>query len=68
MSFTVYSPEVGLSFKGPSFSTGAEQVTADIQNQVLAATVFETMNTCEKMVGLTYYSGNGVNFGVKKMR
>ena len=66
LSFTVYSSEAGLNFKGPSFSTGAEQVTPDIQNQVLAATVFETMNTCEKMVGLTYYSGNGVNFGVKK--
>jgi hypothetical protein len=66
LSFAVYSKDVGLSFKGPSFSTGAEQVTADIQNQVLSATVFETMNTCEKMVGLTYYSGNGVNFGVKK--
>ena len=66
LSFTVYSAEAGLNFKGPSFSTGAEQVTADIQNQVLAATVFETMNTCEKMVGLTYYSGNGVNFGVKQ--
>jgi hypothetical protein len=66
LSFAVYSKEAGLNFKGPSFSTGAEQVTADIQNQVLSATVFETMNTCEKMVGLTYYSGNGVNFGVKK--
>jgi len=66
LSFTVYSKEAGLSFKGPSFSTGAEQVTADIQNQVLSATVFETMNTCEKMVGLEQYSGNGVTFGVKK--
>jgi hypothetical protein len=66
LSFAVYSKEAGLDFKGPSFSTGAEQVTVDIQNQVLSATVFETMNTCEKMVGLTYYSGNGVNFGVKK--
>jgi hypothetical protein len=66
LSFAVYSKEAGLNFKGPSFSTGAEQVTADIQNQVLSATVFETMNTCEKMVGLTYYSGNGVNFGVKQ--
>jgi len=66
LSFTVYSKEAGLSFGAPSFSTGAEQVTADIQNQVLSATVFETMNTCEKMVGLEQYSGNGVTFGVKK--
>ena len=65
LSFAVYSTEVGLSFGGPSFSTGAEQVTADIQGQVLQATVFETMNDCEKMVGLDYYEGNGVTFKVK---
>jgi hypothetical protein len=65
LSFAVYSTEVGLSFGAPSFSTGAEQVTADIQGQVLQATVFETMNDCEKMVGLDYYEGNGSKFRVK---
>jgi len=65
LSFAVYSTEVGLSFGAPSFSTGAEQVTADIQGQVLQATVFETMNDCEKMVGLDYYEGNGSTFRVK---
>ena len=65
LSFAVYTTEDGLSFGGPSFSTGAQQVTVDISGQTLAPTVIETMNTCENMVGLTQYEGNGRTFKVK---
>jgi hypothetical protein len=64
LQFAVYSTEGGLSFANPSFSTGAQQVTADISGQTLAPKVIETMNTCENMVGLDQYSGNGITFGV----
>jgi hypothetical protein len=64
LSFAVYSPDGGLSFGAPSFSTGAQQVTADIEEQALALTVSETMNTCENMVGLDQYEGNGKTFRV----
>jgi len=46
------------------FSTGASQVTPDIEGQLASENVLKTLNTCENMVGLTCYSGNGVNFGV----
>jgi hypothetical protein len=64
LSFAVYSPDGGLSFGAPSFTTGAQQVTADIEGQALALTVSETMNTCENMVGLDQYEGNGETFRV----
>jgi hypothetical protein len=66
LSFGAYS-EGGDSFsaKASVYGTGAQQVTADIEGQSLQLQVFDTMNTCENMVGLNGYSGNGVNFGVK---
>jgi hypothetical protein len=64
LSFAVYSPDGGLSFGAPSFTTGAQQVTADIEGQPLQLTVSETMNTCENMVGLDQYEGNGKTFRV----
>jgi hypothetical protein len=65
LSFAVYSPEGGLSFGAPSFTTGAQQTTADIGGQALELTVIDTMSTCENMVGLDQYEGNGKTFKVK---
>ena len=66
MGFAVYPIEGGLdSYSSPGFSTGSEQPTADIGGQIAEGNVLRTLNTCENMVGLNCYSGNGVNFGVQ---
>jgi hypothetical protein len=66
LGFSIYNIDEGLdTFISPGFSTGAEQATADIGGQIAEENVLKTMNTCENMVGLNCYSGNGVNFGVK---
>ena len=52
------------NFTTIGFSTGASQVTADIEGQLASENVLKTLSVCENMVGLTCYSGNGVNFGV----
>ena len=66
LGFAVYPIESNLdSYSSPGFSTGAEQSTADIGGQIAEGNVLRTLNTCENMVGLNCYSGNGVNFGVK---
>jgi len=65
LSFAAYSIEGGgLSSTGPSFSTGAQQVTADIDGQLASKNVIETLSDCEKLIGLEGYSGNGITFGV----
>ena len=65
LGFAVYSVDGTLSSNSPSFSTGAQQPTADIAGQLASENVLTTLNTCENMVGLTCYSGNGTNFGVE---
>jgi hypothetical protein len=66
LSFAAYSIEGGgLSAGGASFSTGAQQVTADIEGQYASVNVLNTLSDCEKLVGLDGYDGNGVSFGVK---
>jgi hypothetical protein len=66
LSFAAYSVEGNaLTASGPSFSTGAQQVRPNIGGQLAADNVLDTLNVCEKLVGLDGYSGNGVNFGVK---
>jgi hypothetical protein len=66
LSFAAYSVEGGgIISEGASFSTGAQQVTADIDGQYASVNVLDTLNTCEKLVGLDAYSGNGTSFGVK---
>ena len=67
LGFAVYNLDSGEGFSAASdaFSTGAELVTADIEGQYAQDNVITTMNTCENMVGLNCYSGNGYNFGVK---
>jgi hypothetical protein len=66
LGFAVYPIEGDLdSFSSPGFSTGSEQPTAEIGGQIAEGNVLRTLNTCENMVGLNCYSGNGVNFGVE---
>ena len=65
LSFAAYSIDGGgISAAGASFSTGAQQVTADIEGQLASKNVIETLSDCEKLVGLNGYSGNGITFGV----
>ena len=65
LSFGAYSIDGGgVSVEGASFSTGAQQVTADIEGQLAYKNVIETLSDCEKLVGLNGYSGNGITFGV----
>ena len=65
LSFAAYSFEGGLLYGSPGFSTGAQQVTANIEGQFAEAQLIETMNTCENMVGLNCYKGDGTNFIVE---
>jgi hypothetical protein len=65
LGFAVYSVDGTLASNSPSFSTGAQQPTADVAGQLASENVLTTLNTCENMVGLTCYSGNGTNFGVE---
>jgi len=53
-------------FTSERFGNGATTYTPDIEGQVAATNVITTVGDCTKMVGLTCYSGNGVNFGVKE--
>jgi len=65
LGFAMYLiTENGFSATSPGNSTGGSQVTPNIEGQLAAQNVLRTMNTCENMVGLTCYSGNGTNFGV----
>jgi hypothetical protein len=64
--FAVYPVgDGGYTFNNPTISLGADMVTADIEGQLGATNVLNTLGTCEEMVGLSCYSGNGVNFGVQ---
>ena len=66
LGFAVYPIAGGGEvFNNPSISLGADLVTADIEGQIGATNVLNTLGTCEEMVGLDCYQGNGVNFGVK---
>lgn len=66
LGFAVYPIQGGgIIANGASFSTGASQVTPDIEGQLASVNVLTTMSTCENMVGLSCYSGNSVSFGVK---
>ena len=68
LGFSVYfiadATGTGNVVTSGSYSTGAEQVTANITGQIAATNLLTTLSTCSNMVGLTCYSGNGTNFGV----
>jgi hypothetical protein len=67
LGFSVYTFETtttnAINVQG--FNTGASIATADIEGQIANINVLQTLGTCENMVGLNCYSGNGQNFGVK---
>ena len=66
LGFTMYSIEGNSNlFASPGFSTGAQQPTADIEGQYAQLNVFDSLNTCENMVGLGCYDGDGTKFKVK---
>jgi hypothetical protein len=67
LRFSVYviQTEGSVLFVNPGFSTGASQVTPDIEGQLASQNVLASLGTCEKLVGLNCYQGNGVNFGIK---
>ena len=66
LNFAVYVVDGsgGVLYVVPGFSTGASQVTPDIEGQIASQNVLNTLGSCEKMVGLNCYQGNGINFGV----
>jgi hypothetical protein len=67
LSFAVYPIEGNLnSYGSPGFSTGAQQTTANIEGQYASINIFESFNTCENMVGIKCYEGNGTNFNVNQ--
>jgi len=55
----------GGTYNNSTISLGANLVTADIEGQIAATNVLDTLTNCEKMVGLTCYQGNGTNFKVR---
>ena len=64
--FAVYPiGDGGYSFNNPTIELGADLIVADIEGQLAATNVLNTLGSCEDMVGLNCYQGNGVNFGVR---
>lgn len=64
-NFQFYSlPDLSEAQVFPGFSTGAEQLTSDLNGLPNAANVFDTFS-CENMVSLTCYSGFSSSFGIK---
>jgi len=53
-----------ITYITPGYSTGASQVTPDIEGQVAGTNVLNTLGNCQNMVGLDCYQGDGTNFGV----
>ena len=54
-----------LTYITPGYSTGASEVTPDIEGQIASENVLNTLGSCENMVGLDCYQGFGTTFGVK---
>jgi len=66
LDFAIYAfSNTGGLFNMPVLSTGGSQTTPDIEGQLAAANVLESITDCDRMVNLSCYSGNGVNFGIK---
>jgi len=65
LGFAVYVLDGNtISYITPGYPTGSSQVTPDIQGQLAADNVLNTLGSCEKMVGLECYQGFGNSFGV----
>lgn len=65
LGFTTFIITVnGEQFTSNRFGTGADVVTADIENQINVLNVIDSLSTCQNMVGLNCYSGHSGTFGV----
>ena len=65
LGFQVYNLTSGDGVAGITFSQGADTITADIEGQYAAGNVLASLNDCDRMVGLTCYSGDGTSFGIE---
>ena len=64
LNFAIYEiSDNGETLSGPNSSTGASQVTPDIEGLPNSVSVLESFN-CETMVGLNCYKGFGDSFGI----
>jgi len=57
-------PELEPNATAPGYATGASQVQPDLEGQPLSGTVISSFS-CENMVGLNCYSGDGYTFGIE---
>jgi hypothetical protein len=65
-SFTFYViPEPDEAIVANAYSTGAQQVSPDIEGQAYADKVFSSFDNCPDMVSLSCYSGFSGTFGIK---
>jgi hypothetical protein len=66
LGFAVYVYDGdNVEFITPGFSTGASQVTANIEGQLASINVIDTLGSCQNLVGLSCYKGYGTTFGIK---
>ena len=66
LGFAVYAYDnEGVEYIAPGFSTGASQATANIDGQLASINVIETLGSCQNLVGLGCYEGDGTTFGIK---
>ena len=64
LNFAIYTVgDDGTTLSGPNSTTGASQVTPDIEGLPNSVKVLESFN-CETMVGLKCYSGFSSSFGI----
>ncbi len=65
LGFATYLYEEGsTNYTIPGYANGAQQVPPDISGQEAELNVLDTLGSCENLVGLSCYEGDGVTFGV----
>jgi len=65
LGFAIYNINTDTEdFTSQKFGTGAQVVTADIDGQPHQQNIFQSLGTCENMVGLSCYSGSSGTFGI----
>ena len=66
LGFSVYVYDGDdITYIVPGFSTGASQASPNIGGQLASLNVLNTLGSCQHLVGLDCYQGDGVTFGVK---
>ena len=65
LGFAIYNINTDTEdFTSQRFGTGAQVVTADIEGQPYEQNIFQSLSTCQDMVGLSCYSGFSGTFGI----